>query len=71
MEDINYIIGRNLNLIRKEKGLSLKYIAQMCNISISHLKNIENGNRGLTIDSLELYLNSLNISEVDFFNRIK
>lgn len=71
MNDINYIIGKELKKIRKEKGLSIEYIAKLCNISTSHLNNIENGNKGLTIDALELHLNSLNISGVEFFNRIK
>lgn len=71
MDNTNYIIGKELKKIRKEKGLSIEYIANFCNISTSHLNNIENGNRGLSIDSLELHLNSLNISNVEFFNRIK
>lgn len=71
MDNTNYIIGKELKKIRKEKGLSIEYIASFCNISTSHLNNIENGNRGLSIDTLELHLNSLNISNVEFFNRIK
>lgn len=66
-ENINILIG---NLIRKERlnqGLKLSDLSQLCNLSISHLRNLENGNKSLQIDTLINILNALKIDYLNFF----
>lgn len=67
-ENISILIG---DLIRKErinKGLSLNDLSKISNISVSHLRNLENGNKKLQIDTLITILNALQINFFQFFN---
>lgn len=67
-ENISLLIG---DLIRKERinqGLSLNDLSEISNISVSHLRNLENGNKTLQIDTLITILNALQINFFDFFN---
>lgn len=71
MNNINYILGQSIKKIRVSKNMSHKELAKLCGISESHLKNIENGNRGITVDFLEIILNNLEINEYIFFKDLK
>lgn len=44
-------IGNNIKKIRKEKGLSVKELALIANISFSYLYKIENGKCYMSLDT--------------------
>ena len=46
-------IGNNIRLIRKQKGLSQKTLADKSGVNAKELSCIELGQRNLTIDTLE------------------
>jgi transcriptional regulator with XRE-family HTH domain len=42
-------IGKNIALIRKEKGLSQEDLAGLCEIDRSYLSEIENGHKNMSV----------------------
>ena len=50
---MNYCkIGQNIRKFRKAKGLSQEQLAEMVNISVTHLSHIETGNTKLSLPVL-------------------
>jgi len=46
------VTGTRIQKLRKEKGLKQTALAERLNISLDHLRKIENGHRGCSIDLL-------------------
>ena len=44
--------GKRIQNLRKEKGLTQVALAEQLNISLDHLRKIENGHRGCSVDLL-------------------
>ena len=44
--------GKRIQNLRKEKGLTQIVLAEQLNISLDHLRKIENGHRGCSVDLL-------------------
>jgi len=44
--------GKRIQKLRKEKGLTQIALAEQLNISLDHLRKIENGHRGCSVDLL-------------------
>ena len=57
--------GRRLKEIRKERGFTQEQLADILNVSVSHLGNLELGKRGISIDLLMDMSNVLSVS-IDF-----
>ncbi len=58
---MNYFeIGQRIRKIRKAKGFSQERLAEMTNISVTHMSHIETGNTKL---SLEVFYNIVNALE--------
>ena len=55
------IFGKKLEELRKKKDYSIKDMAQMCNITYSHLNNLLNGLRAPSLDSLCKIAKGLNV----------
>lgn len=62
MENINIIIGNNLNTFRKSKGYSLDKVAEMTGVSKGMLGQIERGETNPSISTLWKIANGLHIS---------
>ena len=62
MNDINLIIGNNLNTYRKSKGYSLDKVAEMTGVSKGMLGQIERGETNPSISTLWKIANGLHIS---------
>ena len=61
-KDIDKIIGTRVKMLRTEKNLEQGELAQMLNISQSHLSRIESGSRGL---SAQLFCAIAMVLEID------
>lgn len=62
MKDFNLIIGKNLNNIRKQKGLSLDKVAELSGVSKGMLAQIERGISNPTVTTLWKIATGLNVS---------
>lgn len=47
--------GQLVRLLRKERGITLKQLADAVNVSPSHIHDIETGKRGTTAEKAELF----------------
>lgn len=57
----------NIKLIRVEKGIPQKKIADALNVDISVISNIENGKRELKVSELEIIASCLEVRVIDLF----
>ena len=60
---LNYILlGQRIRAIRKKKGITQLSLADHINRSTSYISYIENGVKSLSLDTLVLIANELNVS---------
>lgn len=62
------IIGKRIQKIRLEKCLTQEKLAEMCNLSASHISYIESSGRGVSLESLVKLGNNLGVT-IDIFLR--
>lgn len=67
MDNINRIIGNNLNKYRKSKGLSLEKVSEMTGVSKGMIGQIERGETNPSISTLWKIANGLHISSTSLF----
>ncbi len=61
-------VGKRLKEIRQMKGMSIYRLSQISDVSESHIRNLERGNKNATVETLELLVRALDISLSEFFN---
>ncbi len=61
-------IGKRIVEIRKNSGMTTNKLANLCGLSQSFLRSVEMGEKGISVDSLSLVCDALNISLRDFFD---
>lgn len=61
-------IGEILYYWRTKKQVSIYKLAKQSGISESHIRNLENGTKQPTVNTLETLTNSLGIPLLEFFN---
>lgn len=59
--DFEYI-GKRIRDIRIAKGLTQEYVANMANVNISHISNIENNRVKISLTTLVKVCNALNVT---------
>jgi len=62
MKELNYIIGKNLNNIRKSLGLNLDKVSELTGVSKSMLGQIERGESNPTVSILWKIANGLQVT---------
>lgn len=60
-EDTIKLITQNIKKIRQSKGLSVQEVAYRCDIERSNLSRLEAGKTNMTIKTLCLICNALNV----------
>lgn len=60
MENINLVIGKRIRAIRKRKGLSQSKLSELIDITPTYMSYVENGLKGLSLDSFIKLANALN-----------
>lgn len=61
-------VGKRLKEIRLSKNISIYKLSHDSEVSESHIRNLERGNKSATVETLEMLINSLNITMSEFFN---
>ena len=61
-------LGANIKYLRKKKGLSQEKLAEIINMEIPNLSNIERGKRFMTAETLEKFAKALNVTERELFD---
>ncbi|MBO7263713.1 MAG: helix-turn-helix transcriptional regulator [Alistipes sp.] len=64
------LIAQNIKSIRLSKGLSVQEVAYRCDIERSNLSRLEAGKTNMTIKTLCLICNALNVEITDVFEKI-
>lgn len=68
-EDANLNIGPRLRAIREQRGLSLRALAELCELSTNAISLIERGENSPTVSSLQRLAVALDISITAFFEK--
>ena len=66
-----FIIGDRVRSYRKQKGLSIRSLAEKCGVSVNTLSLIENGKTSPNVNTLKLFAEGLEISILAFFEEEK
>ncbi|MDO4270888.1 MAG: helix-turn-helix transcriptional regulator [Eubacteriales bacterium] len=61
-------VGTRIAMLRERRNLTTNRLANLCGLSQSFLRSVELGEKGITVDNLELVCDALHISLHDFFN---
>ena len=70
-EDVIKLIAQNIKKIRVSKGLSVQEVAYRCDIERSNLSRLEAGKTNMTIKTICLICNALNVEIIDLLKEIK
>lgn len=63
-----YNVGERIKYFRLQKNYSVNKLATIAGISQSFLRDVELGNRNITVNSLSYVCDALDISLSDFFS---
>ena len=61
-------IGLRIRQLRESKGLTTNRLANICGISQSFLRAVELGEKGISVENLQLICDALKISMSAFFD---
>lgn len=64
-------IGKKIQVLRKEIGLSQEKFALKIDMDRTYLASVEAGNRNISIKNLKKIIDGLNISLSEFFQQIE
>jgi transcriptional regulator with XRE-family HTH domain len=67
MEEIAPNVGPHIRTMREQRGLSLRALAERCNLSINAISLIERGENSPTVSSLHMLATALGVKITDFF----
>jgi transcriptional regulator with XRE-family HTH domain len=67
MEEIAPNVGLRIRTMRKQRGLSLRALAERCHLSINAISLIERGENSPTVSSLHMLAIALGVKITDFF----
>lgn len=62
-------VGKRITELREAAGITTNRLANLCGLSQSFIRSVELGEKGITVESLQLVCGTLNISLKDFFDR--
>ena len=61
-------VGERLKSIRENKNISIYKLSQDSEVSESHIRNLERGNKQAKVETLEMLVKCLGITMSEFFN---
>jgi transcriptional regulator with XRE-family HTH domain len=67
LEGIAPNVGPRIRAIREQRGLSLRALAERCNLSTNAISLIERGENSPTVSSLHMLATALGVKITDFF----
>lgn len=63
-------IGQNIKLLREKRGISAEQLAEQIHCSSGHLKNIESGTSGISLELLISIANALDVYIEDIIHNL-
>ena len=60
-------IGARIVALRNQRGITTNRLANLCGLSQSFVRAVELGEKGITVENLQLLCYALNISLQEFF----
>lgn len=60
-------VGKRIIELRKQAGITTNKLANLCGLSQSFVRSVELGEKGITVENLNLICDALHISLRDFF----
>lgn len=61
-------VGKRIRELREKEGFSQNELANIADVSQTHLRRIELGQSGVSVDHLQMICDALGISLADFFD---
>ena len=61
-------VGKRIRLLREKAGFSQNELAGRADVSQTHLRRVELGQAGITVDHLQMVCDALGITLKDFFD---
>lgn len=61
-------VGKRITELRKQRGMTTNKLATEAGLSQSFIRSVELGEKGITIENLELVCDALEVSIKDFFD---
>ena len=61
-------VGERIRLLREKAGFSQNELAGRAGVSQTHLRRVELGQAGITVDHLQMVCDALSITLKDFFD---
>jgi len=58
---LNLIVGNNIRMLRRNRGLSQEEFADQCGLHRTYVGAIERGERNITLGTLEKFARALNV----------
>ncbi len=68
MSDISIKLGKQIRNIRHSKGISQEKLAEIANLNVSFIGQIERGVKKPTVETIEKIVNALDISFYELFS---
>lgn len=68
MQTLTQKLGLKIKLLRKQKGITQEQLAEMINLDVPNLSNIERGKRFMTAKTLEKISLALKVTERELFD---
>ncbi|WP_159887559.1 helix-turn-helix domain-containing protein [Paenibacillus puerhi] len=68
MNSLMRLVGEQLRLVRKARGLTQEELAEKCGLSFSYISDIERGSRNVTLESLDKLMVALDVMPSEVFN---
>lgn len=62
------LVGEKIRILRKEKGLTQEDLAEKSNLQDSYISGVENGDRNISLLTLEKIIKALDVSPETIFN---
>lgn len=66
--DIKVAYGKNVRLIRKDKGISQEKLAELSELDRTYISDIENGKRNVSIETVFKIADALKTPIIKFFD---
>ncbi|MEK8129487.1 helix-turn-helix transcriptional regulator [Paenibacillus filicis] len=68
MNSLLRLVGEQLRLVRRARGLTQEELAENCGLSFSYISDIERGSRNVTLESLDKIMTALDVMPSEVFN---
>jgi transcriptional regulator with XRE-family HTH domain len=70
LQDVEKIVGDTIRKLRRKKGITQEGLADLAGINRTHMYRIENGHVKMTLGTLKLIADTLNVRARDLLRNV-